>query len=465
MRKPVPRSLRRTLTAAVFALAGLGAIDSAALIALTTYLHRTSVTMGSAVESVRLSKRAQILLLLHERTQDPVVARHLESQLRREVGLAHTYVTTDQEARTLVHAEAELERYLASSRRADLPKEEIAQRQEAAYAALASLVDENVVQAISATEDAERWDAMGNRLGVATAVLPLLLAGWLLWWVNARALRPLFALARTMSELGSGDRAVRAEETGPSEVRAMAARFNEMAAALAAQRETQMAFLAGVAHDLRNPLSALSMSMAVFRPDKPLPPEARIRRSVEVVERQLARMDRMLGDFLDMAKIEAGQLDVVPETVDARRLVREAVDLFETTSPLHEITSALPDDPVPVRCDPLRMAQVLTNLIGNAIKYSPRGGPVLVTLARDGEDAVFEVKDSGVGMSPEEQPLLFEPFRRIGPTKDRVAGLGLGLFVVKRIVEAHGGSIHVESALGRGSTFRVRVALAPSESA
>lgn len=454
-----PASLRATLTVVISVLVGLGLIVSGALVILTTHLTSKSAILQESVGGVRRAQQAQVLLLLHARAEDPVVARQLEHALWETLSRAADHVTTDGEAGILHGAEAGVRAYLSAARSAE-PRHDRHRQQDSAYGALDALVDENVAQARAAMQDAERWDRVANVLGGATAVLPLALAVWLLSWLKGAVLRPLLVLARAMEKFGNGDRDTRAEELGPLEVREMAARFNEMASAFVAQREMQMAFLAGVAHDLRNPLSALTMSVASIRPDRPLPPEPRLRRTVEVLLRQLARMDRMLGDFLDMAKIEAGRLDLQLETMDARAFVRDVTELFETTAARHRVETTLPGDEVLVLCDRLRMEQVLLNLLGNALKYSPGGGAILVSLAQTGEEAVIEVTDGGIGMSEEEQRLLFEPFQRQGMIKDAVPGTGLGLFVVKRVVTAHGGTIEVESAPGRGSTFRVRMPIA-----
>ena len=115
----------------------------------------------------------------------------------------------------------------------------------------------------------------------------------------------------------------------------------------------------------------------------------------------------------------------------------------------------LPEEPAVVECDPMRIEQVVTNLISNAIKYSPDDAPVTVSVASNDEEVAVSVADRGIGLSEEERQRLFEPFRRVGLSKEAVPGVGLGLFVVKRIVDAHHGRIEVESEPGEGSTFRV----------
>jgi signal transduction histidine kinase len=245
----------------------------------------------------------------------------------------------------------------------------------------------------------------------------------------------------------------------------MVERFNEMAAALAAQRRAQMAFLAGVAHDLRNPISALSLSVGLIAPDQPLPPEPLIRRTIERVRRQLKKLERMVSDFMDMTKVEAGQLELQLARHDLVPLVKDVVDLFEATEPERRIDVSLPNRSVWVEGDPLRIEQIVSNLISNALKYSPSVRQVEIGLRRIDGEACLWVRDHGVGISEDDQRRLFEPFQRAGLSQDTIPGAGLGLYVVERLVRAHRGRIDVASRPGAGATFSVYLplAIAPSE--
>lgn len=179
-----------------------------------------------------------------------------------------------------------------------------------------------------------------------------------------------------------------------------------------------------------------------------------------LVNRQVTRQERMLADFLDASCIENGRLDLNLIVDDLRPLAEEAVQLFAGSSPSHQLTLRVPDEEVVVRCDPTRVEQVLNNLISNAIKYSPAGGPVTLTVSRDDRFATIEVADRGIGIARDELQSVFKPFQRTGASRDSIPGVGLGLWVSRQIVEAHGGSLDVSSQLGVGSTFRVRLPLA-----
>jgi signal transduction histidine kinase len=235
-----------------------------------------------------------------------------------------------------------------------------------------------------------------------------------------------------------------------------------MAATLAQQHEREAAFLASVAHDLRTPLTVLKLQVDGIHSNQPLPPEPRLRRVLETARRELARLERMLGDLLDTTKIEAGVLELIPVECDLRALVQSTVSLFRPTAADHEIQVSLPALPVTIHADPLRVEQVVANLLSNAIKYSPRGGRVDIELRQVEDAAMLTVSDQGIGIADEDQRLLFEPFRRLGLSGESIPGAGLGLFVVRRIVEAHGGRIDVTSAPQHGSTFRITLPLSPT---
>jgi signal transduction histidine kinase len=454
--------LSRILVVIAAVVMSLAVIASGALIVLTTYLHRTSMILAASVESIRLAEEAEIDLLLHQRVTEPIVRLNIEGDLQRRLTSAREYVTTDGEALVMDRAVASVEAYIAASRQAGAPGR-LTELHQNAYGALEELIDLNVDQSRIEQARAARWDRLANVIGITTSGLLLLVLGWLLWWLKTRAFRPVLALAHTMERFGRGDRAARAEETGPSELRDIAKQFNQMAESLGSQRDAQMAFLGGVAHDLRNPLAVLKTSASLLGPDEPLPPEPELRRVFEVVDRQVMRLERMVGDFLDMARIEAGELALQLGVEDVGALVEDTCDFFRSASPMHQLAVSVPDVPVLLQCDPLRIDQVVNNLVSNAIKYSPRGGIVRVAVTGNPHEVVISIADQGIGISAEDQQHLFEPFRRLGPSKQTVPGLGLGLFVVSRIVEAHGGRIEVESRPSRGATFRVHLPATASE--
>ena len=144
-------------------------------------------------------------------------------------------------------------------------------------------------------------------------------------------------------------------------------------------------------------------------------------------------------------------------------LCRETVELHRPTTENHRWVLDLPSEPLILRCDATRIVQVLNNLISNALKYSPEGGLVRVAISDTEEGAFVSVTDQGIGISPAERDTIFEPFRRSSMTRDTIPGVGLGLSVARRIVEAHGGKIWADSKLGEGTTFHFTLGLVEHE--
>ncbi|WP_242342439.1 HAMP domain-containing sensor histidine kinase [Anaeromyxobacter terrae] len=435
----------------------MGILSAAALAVITAAVQGANSGILASAESVRQAEEAAIDLLVHARSSDPLVRMDHERRLASHLVDADRRLATPEEHAAAHEAVDAVGEYLLASR-AGAPGTEASLEQ--AYAAVGALVDVNMAHVRAARASAARWQMIANGAGISLA-LAMVLASWLLgWWLKTQALRPVLELSDALARFGGGDPLVRAREVGPEEVARMARDFNRMADALARQRQGQAAFLASVAHDLRNPISALKLTAAAVPVGGPLPPEARTRRAFDVVRRQAVKLERMLNDLLDTARIEAGEVEMRVERVDLRDHVRSALELFEGTSAHHRLVSEVPDHPVPVYCDPLRIEQVLANLLSNAIKYSPGGGEVRVTLRVASGEAVIQVADQGIGISERDRATIFEPFRRTGSLRSAVAGTGLGLYVVRRLVEAHAGSVAVASVEGMGTIFTVRLPLA-----
>ena len=215
--------------------------------------------------------------------------------------------------------------------------------------------------------------------------------------------------------------------------------------------KTRADVLGIVAHDLRNPLSSIG-SATQFMLETPLPAEDR-ERLLRVALRGVRRMNRLIGDLLDATRLEAGHLRLAYADVDVGDLLHQAMETCRPAADEHKIALVVhvPDGPTTIRADEDRLLQVLANLIGNAVKFTPPGGRVDVTATRTGPDVVFQVSDDGPGIPADVQPMLFERFWQARDGDHR--GVGLGLAIAKGIVEAHGGRIWVESAPGAGSTF------------
>ncbi len=301
---------------------------------------------------------------------------------------------------------------------------------------------------------AKRLNASADAFGIAALVMLAGVAGLGLW-ARRYVYRPLQDFALAINHFDPGGAAIAAPEHMPRELRRVARSFNLMATSLRQQHHNQLTFLAAVAHDIRTPLAALQGSLSVMH--QRLGDESSVKKPLEVAERQVAHLDRMVGDLLETARIEAGELKLQKSITDLRQIARDAVALYDSASRLHNVRLWEPQNPVPVCADRGRIEQVVHNLLSNAIKYSPEGGPVDVVVTADAAEAHLACSDKGMGVSSEQLPHLFEPFHRGGQASQHIGGVGLGLSVARRIIEGHGGRIDVTSRLKEGAVFTIHL--------
>ena len=219
-------------------------------------------------------------------------------------------------------------------------------------------------------------------------------------------------------------------------------------------------FLATLAHELRNPLAPLRTGLQVLNISQDAAVAADTRK---MMDRQLSHMVRLIDDLLDVSRITSDKLTLRKEWVLLQAIAETAVEasrpFIEASG--HALKLALPDEPVWLAADPTRLAQVVSNLLTNAAKYTPEGGCIELAAVREGGEVIVRVTDTGLGIPPEMLAEVFEMFTQVNRTLDRSqGGLGIGLALVKRLVELHGGTITAESpGLGEGSTFTVRLPL------
>jgi signal transduction histidine kinase len=218
--------------------------------------------------------------------------------------------------------------------------------------------------------------------------------------------------------------------------------------------------LAAVSHDLKNPLNTILMATTLLASANPNEEPAARKKVVEVIERSVHRMNRLLGDLLDIASIEAGHVAVETQRYQVSPLISEVVELHSDAASQKQLKlqEVLPAEALEVKCDRGRVFQVLGNLIGNAIKFTPKGGSIKVAAEARGEATLFSVADSGPGIAPDEVSHVFDRFWQARKTAR--LGTGLGLTIAKALVEAQSGRIWAESTLGRGATFFFTIPLA-----
>jgi signal transduction histidine kinase len=218
-------------------------------------------------------------------------------------------------------------------------------------------------------------------------------------------------------------------------------------------------FLAMLAHELRNPLAPVLNGVRLLLRREPLDESGR--RVVEMVERQTLHMKRLVDDLLEVSRITRGQIDLRREPMELNATIEQVIDVVRPGFEAKGVTlsTALPATPVHIVADPVRLQQILENLLSNAGKFTPRGGTVRIEAAMLGDMAEVRVIDDGAGIAEEKLDRIFELFQQADPSFDRAeGGLGIGLAMVRRLAKLHGGSVQAESAgRGQGATFVLRL--------
>ena len=292
-------------------------------------------------------------------------------------------------------------------------------------------------------------------LGVAAAALVAVVVAVI---ISTRLARPISDLALASRQVAGGDYAQRVPE-GSGELGELAASFNDMAASLDATERRRHELIGDVAHELRTPIASLrgyieGLDAGVFAPG----PDA-----WRVLQDQASRLARLVDDLSDLWRAEANDIALAPEDLDGPTLVADAVDRHRAAAAGRSIELvAAAGPPVRLRADRARIAQVLDNLVGNALRYTPAGGRVDVSLAVRSDRGIISVRDTGPGLTPDQLTRVFERFYRVDPSRSRDAGgSGLGLAIAKALAEAMGGRIWATSSgPGAGATFNVELPVA-----
>ena len=311
--------------------------------------------------------------------------------------------------------------------------------------------------------------AARNRLAGTTVILTLTpLAGVgivvvLMVATNRTILRPLASLATSARRLAAADYAAALPPARQHEIGELVSAFAEMRSAVE-QRAAKAAeldrmkteFVSVVSHELRTPLTAIrgSLQLLLADPDAVADPENRS--LLQAALNSCERLMRIVSDILDISKIEAGRLLLNPRRLALAEVVQQSIDSVRLVAAQATVTlvDEVPRHLPPVMGDADRLTQAVINLLSNGVKYAPPGTAVTVTGREDGDFVTVSVTDRGPGIAPDDIDRLFQKFQRLeGVAARRVSGTGLGLVITKAIVEQHGGTMRVESAVGQGSTF------------
>lgn len=292
-----------------------------------------------------------------------------------------------------------------------------------------------------------------NRAAGIAAVVAVLLAVGLGLFLARRMVLPLRRLIAATQRIAGGSLKERVAVTSQDEIGELATSFNAMAAALERNEQLCRNMVADIAHELRTPLSILQAKLEALQDGVAQP----TLHEIASLHEEVLLLARLVTDLRTLSLAEAGQLDLRRERVDLAALAHRAIEGMRPQADNRGLALSLDAQPgVPlVMADPDRVFQVLGNLLSNALRYTPRGGRITVRVAVQEGQAHLAVADTGPGIPTEDMPHIFERFYRADRSRSRsTGGSGLGLSIVKQLVEAMGGHISVESAPGQGTTFR-----------
>jgi len=271
-------------------------------------------------------------------------------------------------------------------------------------------------------------------------------------FMSRRILSPAESLAQAARALSRGDFSQRVQVRSNDEFGELAIAFNAMAADLERTEQLRRNLVADVAHELRTPLSNIQGHLEAIR-DGLLPAEPA---TFDSIYEEVLLLARLVEDLQELTLAEAGQLTLLRQPADVADIARRAASAAQPQAETRGLTieTSLPDRPATADVDPERIGQVLRNLLSNAIIHTPEGGRITVELKDEGHELRLAVVDTGAGIPPDDLPYVFERFYRVDRSRVRATGgAGLGLTIARRLVEAHGGTIEVESELSKGSRF------------
>jgi signal transduction histidine kinase len=306
-----------------------------------------------------------------------------------------------------------------------------------------------IIVATPKTDVRDRVVGLVRRLLLA-GIFGLVVAGVLAWYLSRRLVEPVIALSTAADEVASGHYRIDVPRRAAGEIGHLAERFREMGERLAEAEALERNFLMSVSHELRTPLTAIKGHVSAILEGVIDDPDLQAH-SLEIVEAEAQRLERLVGDILDLAKLDAHRFTVTREEIDMETLLDRAYETFTEEARRRSI-----DYRREVRARPVivsdgdRVLQIVGNLLSNAFKVTPDGGRIALGLAQENGTVRVAVEDTGPGISPEQRERVFRPF-----VSEGAGGTGLGLAIAKELSGALGGRIDLESEVGRGSRFEL----------
>lgn len=457
-------TLRRYIAIVMALLATIALLAIVAMTFVTGSLRRSAAAIGQATESIYAAVELRSLLVHQSRDwvgrsaapstswdEDLEQRSHWIAEIRRHVGSQNEHRLVEY-AIDLVEKAVPVGASTDDQSAVRTDDTTLGVRLRAAREALTRVVDINVEQARALEQAVLATENQAELAGALLLLTLVVLLGVIAFTTLRNLYHPLVALRAAIDRYRQDGVAVKLSESTIAELAEIEEAFADMRTTIETQRQMQLRFVAGVAHDIRNPLTTLQVALPVLG-DEQFDGAARAELQHVAME-QLAYLAHMVTDLMDTASIESGQLSLRTEPHDVNALVAEVCALHSASAPRHRIERRLPADPAMAHVDRARLSQVLNNLLSNAIKYSPNGGTVSVDVLSDSTISIA-IRDQGIGIAEDDARRIFEPFARTAEARRAFGGLGLGLSVSLKIIRAHGGDITVTSTPGVGSTFVV----------
>jgi signal transduction histidine kinase len=457
-------SIRNYSIGIAVALCAIVAVATVEMFGAIRLIEQTSNDLFDASEGLRIAAETQRSLREYNRAarssrlfQDSLHTEELKAareQLVQNLAAARRYVDTPEEGNVLDGVDRQL-KALFNSEVDGASSLAVREESEAIVNSIETLVRINEVQAIDAQKATASMTRKATVWAMVLAIVLIAASAGTIMFMYWKVCAPLQALRKSIVAYHSGGELPPVPVRGPAEVADVAHAFNALAERLEVHRRQQQTFMAAVAHDMLNPLNAMKLALAAGVTSEGEISTDFWKRMPALINRQVNGLQHMVSDLLDLVLLERGNLKINKRPNDLCRIARHVIELFQSSSSKHPIKFSAPGEPLETECDETRIEQVIGNLVHNAIKYSPGGGSIDVSLERRDESAILTVADQGVGISAENQRHLFEPFCRVGETDTMIPGIGLGLSIARMLVLKHGGRIELRSELGIGSAFRV----------
>lgn len=437
-----------------FALVAVVGAVAGSWIFIGQSLKSASTVMLQTAESIYLSQqlRLEIIKLTLEKLDSQETTERLDT-LKSLARQAEQHVTSQPEDEIVAALHQELMDLSLEHSQNQNPDLTVARR--LAF----SLVAINRDQAEHVRDEIADKLRFGKFIAVGAITFVVLLSAALVVSVRRFLLTPLAQLQGAVNDFAHNRPMTLNTKHVIREVQDVSESVTSMAENIHRNQQRQVEFVAGVAHDIRNPLNCLAMSIRLLAKGQPdsQPELARI------CTEQIHHLNVLLEDLMDRSRIQSGTVQLNLEVHDINNIVQEVFELHKGSSPQHRFVLLSAPGALYARCDRHRMHQVLHNLLSNAVKYSPEGGDITISVRRANGVVEICIADLGLGIRSDEIELVFEPFKRSSLTT-RIKGVGLGLCVSKKIVEQHQGRIAVKSEVGRGSEFRIEIPMLAEES-